>query len=89
MFELKLVNLLKWINLILYIVYLCVLVIEVLDLWLFDGILKLNIENFKFMFIYFLMGESFKKKLILYFLILSVIFNVLKGILYRFFIILF
>lgn len=89
MFELKLVNLLKWINLILYIVYLCVLVIEVLDLWLFDGILKLNIENFKFMFIYFLMGESLKKKLILYFLILSVIFNVLKGILYRFFIILF
>lgn len=89
MFELKLVNLLKWINLILYIVYLCVLVIEVLDLWLFDGILKLNIENFEFMFIYFLMGESFKKKLILYFLILSVIFNVLKGILYRFFIILF
>lgn len=82
-------NLLKWINLILYIVYLCVLVIEVLDLWLFDGILKLNIENFIFMFIYFLMGESFKKKLILYFLILSVIFNVLKGILYRFFIILF
>lgn len=62
MFELKLVNLLKWINLILYIVYLCVLVIEVLDLWLFDGILKLNIENFKFMFIYFLMGESLKKK---------------------------
>lgn len=89
MFELKLVNLLKWINLILYIVYLCVLVIEVLDLWLFDGILKLNIENFKFMFIYFLMGESFKKNLILYFLILSVIFNVLKGILYRIFIILF
>lgn len=63
MFELKLVNLLKWINLILYIVYLCVLVIEVLDLWLFDGILKLNIENFKFMFIYFLMGESFLKKI--------------------------
>lgn len=89
MFELKSVNLLKWTNLILYIVYLRVLVTEASDLWSFDGTLKPNTKNFKFMFIHFLMGESFKKKLISYSLILSVIFNVSKGILYRTSIILF